>query len=72
MISKILRIKSFWRAGRTISGLFAEQLPEDLALGYTGAIIEKGKSSRVTKIAALRAAGVFVANTPDQLPEFFK
>lgn len=55
-----------------ISGLFAEQLPEDLALGHAGAIIDKGRSSRGEKIAVLKDAGVFIADTPDQLPEFFK
>ena len=55
-----------------ISGLFAERLPEDLALGHAGAIIERGKTSREAKIAALNSAGVLVASTPNQLAEFFK
>ncbi len=54
-----------------ISGLFAQKLPEDLALGHAGAIIEKGNSSRAEKIRELRKAGVLIANTPDQLAGFF-
>jgi len=60
------------RIAAFISGLFAEQLPTGLALGHAGAIIDKGGSSRESKIKALSAAGVLIANTPDQLPEFFK
>lgn len=52
-----------------ISGLFAETLPSDLALGHAGAIIEKGKADRKSKVEALEKAGVLVAATPDQLPE---
>jgi succinyl-CoA synthetase alpha subunit len=55
-----------------ISGLFAERLPADLALGHAGAIIEGSSTSRIAKIEVLRNAGAFVAQTPDQLPEFFK
>lgn len=52
-----------------ISGLFAETLPSDLALGHAGAIIEKGKSRRSDKVKALEQVGVKIAATPDQIPE---
>jgi succinyl-CoA synthetase alpha subunit len=55
-----------------ISGLFAETLPQGLALGHAGAIIEKGKARRSDKVEALEKVGVKIAQVPDQIPDFLK
>ncbi len=51
-----------------ISGLFAETLPADLALGHAGAIIEKGKARRIDKVRSLETVGVKIAQTLDEIP----
>ena len=55
-----------------ISGLFAEMLPHDQALGHAGAIIEAGKGHRQDKVKALESAGVSIAEIPDDLPKLIK
>lgn len=55
-----------------ISGLFAESLPQGVALGHAGAIIEGDKGTRKTKVAALEAAGVKIAQIPTEIPQLLK
>ena len=51
-----------------IAGRFAETLPQDTVLGHAGAIVHKGRGSAVSKIQALKEAGAFIANTPEEIP----
>lgn len=53
-----------------ISGLFAEKLPQGTKLGHAGAIIYGEKGSYKSKINALKDAGVIIAKTPDEIPNF--
>jgi succinyl-CoA synthetase alpha subunit len=55
-----------------ISGLFAEGLPQGIALGHAGAIIEGGKGTRKGKVEALEKAGVSIAHIPTEIPEILK
>jgi succinyl-CoA synthetase alpha subunit len=55
-----------------ISGLFAEGLPQGVALGHAGAIIEGGRGTRGAKVAALEAAGVSIAKIPTDIPVLLK
>ena len=55
-----------------ISGIFAEIMPTGTALGHAGAIIEAGKGRRSDKIKALEAAGVKIAEVPDDFPILLK
>ncbi|MBI2596605.1 CoA-binding protein [Candidatus Daviesbacteria bacterium] len=55
-----------------ISGLFAEKLPQGTKLGHAGAIVYGDKGSYKSKITALKAAGVIIAKTPDEIPELLK
>lgn len=52
-----------------ISGLFAESLPQGTKLGHAGAIVYGEKGSYKSKIQSLKAAGVQLAKTPDEIPE---
>jgi len=51
-----------------ISGLFAESLPQGTKLGHAGAIVYGEKGSYKSKIESLKAAGVTIAKTPDEIP----
>lgn len=55
-----------------ISGLFAESLPQGVALGHAGAIIEEGKGTRKTKVEALEKVGVGIAAIPTEIPIILK
>lgn len=55
-----------------ISGLFAEGLPQGIALGHAGAIIEGDKGTRKAKVEALEEAGVLIAQIPTEIPELLK
>ena len=41
-------------------------------MGHAGAIIERGMGSAEEKIEVLTAAGVRVANNPEEIPGFLK
>jgi succinyl-CoA synthetase alpha subunit len=55
-----------------IAGVFAETLPSETALGHAGAIIEGGRGGASAKIAALRAAGALIAETPEDIPKLLR
>jgi len=55
-----------------IAGQFTETLPEDSVLGHAGAIINKGRGSAQSKIRALKSAGTFIAETPEEIPDIIK
>lgn len=46
--------------------------PEGTRMGHAGAIVEGGEGTAAEKIAALRAAGVRVAENPEQIPEMLQ
>ena len=46
--------------------------PEGTRMGHAGAIVEGGEGTAAEKIAALREAGVRVADNPEQIPELLK
>ena len=56
-----------------ISGTFAETIKSDVTLGHAGAIIsESGNGSSKEKKEALKAAGVKIAEIPDDIPLLIK
>ncbi|MDP3973979.1 MAG: CoA-binding protein [Candidatus Daviesbacteria bacterium] len=55
-----------------VSGLFAETLPSGTKLGHAGAIVYGEKGSYKSKVNALESAGIKIAKTPDEIPEFLK
>jgi len=55
-----------------ISGLFAESLPAGTKLGHAGAIVYGEKGSYKSKIESLKAAGVVIAKTPDEISDLLK
>lgn len=55
-----------------IAGVFAETLPSETPLGHAGAIIQGNRGSASSKIAALKAAGAQIAQTPEDIPVFLK
>lgn len=55
-----------------IAGRFAETLPQDTVLGHAGAIVSKGRGSATSKIEALKKAGAFIAQTPEDIPTLIK
>ncbi|MBZ0298237.1 MAG: succinate--CoA ligase subunit alpha [Anaerolineae bacterium] len=46
--------------------------PEGTRMGHAGAIVEGGQGTAAEKIAALREAGVRVADNPEQIPQLLK
>jgi succinyl-CoA synthetase alpha subunit len=46
--------------------------PEGTRMGHAGAIVEGGEGTAAEKIAALRDAGVRVAENPEQIPEILQ
>lgn len=55
-----------------IAGVFAEQLPRGTVLGHAGALIEGTRTTASAKIAALRAAGASIAQTPEEIVAILK
>lgn len=50
-----------------VSGLFAETLPQGVAFGHAGAIVDAKTGTRASKIAALTQAGVVVVDGPQDI-----
>lgn len=55
-----------------VGGRFTDKLAQGVVLGHAGAIVSKGKGGYDSKIAALKSAGVFVAETVEQIPELLR
>jgi succinyl-CoA synthetase alpha subunit len=55
-----------------VSGTFAEEMGEGLALGHAGAIVEEGFGTAASKRKAFADAGVHVAQFHHQIPELVK
>jgi succinyl-CoA synthetase alpha subunit len=55
-----------------IAGLFAENLPRAVALGHAGAIINGDRGKASTKISILQKAGVYIAETPEDIITILK
>lgn len=55
-----------------VGGRFTDKLAQGVVLGHAGAIVSKGKGGYNSKIAALKSAGVYIAETVEQIPELLK
>ena len=71
--AEIIKSKKFTKpVVAFISGVFAEMMPTGTALGHAGAIVESGKGRRIDKIKSLEAAGVKIAEVPDDFPAILR
>jgi len=52
-----------------ISGLFAETLPQGVAFGHAGAIVNKSFGTRAGKILELEKAGAHIVNSPNEITD---
>ena len=58
---------------KPVAGFIAgRSAPEGTTMGHAGAIIEGGAGTADEKIAALRAAGVRIADNPEQIPALLR
>lgn len=55
-----------------IGGRFGKSLPEGVPIGHAGALIERGRGSVEEKEAALKNAGVLIAENYEDLPKLIK
>ncbi len=55
-----------------ISGIFAETLPKGIAFGHAGAIVDAQFGTRKSKIDALSAVGVHLAQNPEEIVKQLK
>ncbi len=55
-----------------ISGRFVDRMPQGVQFGHAGAVVERGMGSPAAKIAALRRAGVLVAEVHAQIADLLK
>ncbi|MCB9798451.1 succinate--CoA ligase subunit alpha [Candidatus Nomurabacteria bacterium] len=68
-IADLVRDKGFTKPLAVfVGGKFANSLPEGVNIGHAGAIVERGKGA-AEKEAALKAAGVMIAQTYEHLVE---
>lgn len=51
-----------------IAGKFTDTLPIGTTLGHAGAIVAKGRGTHASKVSALRAAGVAMADRLEEIP----
>jgi len=65
------RAAEFIAGGMTkpvVAFIAGQAAPQNTRMGHAGAIIEGGVGTAAEKVAALRAAGVRVAHTPEEIP----
>ncbi|MBI3638148.1 CoA-binding protein [Candidatus Wolfebacteria bacterium] len=55
-----------------VGGRFADKLKQGVVLGHAGAIVSKGKGGYDSKVGALKDAGVLIAETIEQIPDFLR
>ncbi len=55
-----------------ISGRFVDRMPQGVQFGHAGAVVERGVGSPAAKIAALRKAGILVAEVHAQVADLLK
>ncbi len=55
-----------------VAGKFAQQMPEGMAFGHAGALIQKGKGTPEAKMKMLREAGVITVEEHHELGEAIK
>ncbi len=55
-----------------ISGRFVDRMPQGVQFGHAGAVVERGMGSPAAKIAALRRAGIPVAEVHAQIADLLK
>ncbi|MDA2921658.1 succinate--CoA ligase subunit alpha [Patescibacteria group bacterium AH-259-L07] len=55
-----------------VAGKFTMDLPEGTVLGHAGAIVYRKKGSYMSKVRALRRAGIPIANTLEEIPSLVK
>ena len=55
-----------------ISGRFVDHMPQGVQFGHAGAVVERGMGSPTNKIAALRRAGVLVAEVQHEIGTLLK
>ncbi len=55
-----------------ISGRFVDRMPQGVQFGHAGAVVERGMGSPAAKIAALRKAGILVAEVHAQIADLLK
>ncbi|MDO8584829.1 MAG: succinate--CoA ligase subunit alpha [bacterium] len=73
LAAEFIRKKKFTKpVVALVAGKFTETLPQGTVLGHAGAIVSKGRGSYASKVKALRAAGVMVADILDEVPGLIK
>ena len=55
-----------------ISGRFVDRMPQGVQFGHAGAVVERGMGSPAAKIAAMRKAGILVAEVHAQIADLLK
>ncbi len=55
-----------------ISGRFVDHMPKGVQFGHAGAVVERGMGSPAVKMAALRKAGVLVAEVQHEIADLLK
>ena len=68
LAERILKTKKAKPVVALIAGQFGALLPQNTVLGHAGAIVAHGQGSHASKVKALKAAGVHLARTVEEIP----
>ena len=55
-----------------VAGRFTSELPQGTVLGHAGAIVSRGRGGYVSKVKALKKAGVMIAESLDEIPHLLR